>query len=205
MWCSLVRWQLSSRLDDRAGAGHRVPPIRWGRQHLARCEACSRFAERLDLLDRRLAREAPGAAAPGASARAPRERAVPHPVFAVGAAVAVAAMVAVAGHALVDSTRQPAAVHLQASGEGDASGRGAAGAVALLGAETPGGAAPRADEPPAYDASVTAALVAQASDLLSAPPLRSELHDLASDGERGALAVLDRAGLGHEARSLLRR
>lgn len=200
MWCSLVRWQLSSRLDDRAGAGHRVQAIRWGRRHLARCEGCSRFAERLDLLDRRLAREVARAEAPVAAEAggARGGRSLPHPVLTVGAAVAVAAMVALAGRALVRSERRVAPVHLQAGAEGD--GVGPLGMPVV--AQEMRGAGPEA-QAPAADASVTAALVAGASDLFSAPPLRSELSNLAHDGERGALAVLDRAGLGHEARSLL--
>ncbi|HUS68897.1 MAG TPA: hypothetical protein VMZ28_30380 [Kofleriaceae bacterium] len=70
--------------------------------------------------------------------------------------------------------------------------------------------APQVTPPPARVATVTPpppptmgitrdtpaqALVDQASDYLDAPPLRHELTALLDDGRRGALAVLDQAGL----------
>jgi hypothetical protein len=56
----------------------------------------------------------------------------------------------------------------------------------------------REEAPAAIGPSRTTRLVVeQASSLLDAPALRDELKALASDGERGALAVLDLAGVRH--------
>jgi hypothetical protein len=172
MTCMLTRWRLSTALDRGAG------PSRRSAGHLARCPACAAYADRLAALDRRLALGAPSAAAPPpAVAPLPAWRATLGPRLAIGGlALAAAAalalyLVGAGGRPPADPATAPTATAADPGGQG---------------LPAP---ADRRERP------VTRVLVERASIAFGAPPLRGELAALASDGARGARAVLHAGGL----------
>jgi hypothetical protein len=185
MLCSLARWQLSAALDRR---GERP---RLCAAHLGRCESCQAFARKLEVLHGRLAATAAGAPRP---ALVPRRRwmapAVATGVLAVAAGAALYLLspgqpardvepVAVAPEAtprVQDDVAEPAAP--------ETSGGSAGGSIAL------------SDEPEGAQAPRGRDALERLSVLFTAPPrLRAEIDALASDGRRGALAILSLGGV----------
>jgi hypothetical protein len=192
MLCSLARWQLSSALDRR---GERPRP---GAAHLARCASCQEFARRLESLHGRLTATARSAPRP---ALVPRRRwlfpALASCALAVAAgaalyllmpglpARAVAAPLAVAPEATPPAeTAEPA---VTAPADTETGGDPGDGSGALTGRD-PGAQVSTSRERD---------LLGRLSVLYTAPPrLRAELDALASDGRRGALAILGLGGVG---------
>jgi hypothetical protein len=182
MLCPLVRWQLSGALD-RAGQRPRLAAA-----HVARCAGCQRFAADLEALHGRLAAgarsaPAPRPALPRRGRRGARGR--------LALALAGAATLVVIAWPDGDRGREAPVAGDRASPPDrparapDMAGR--AGAMASL------DAGPHAP--------TTRDVVGQLGVLFSAPPpLRAELEALASDGRRGALAILDLGGVRHLAR-----
>jgi hypothetical protein len=157
-----------SRLQISNALDHRGA-LPWpARGHAARCDDCAAFARRMDGLHGRLSG---GVAAAPAPARPSRTRALPVTIALVAAAAAALLVyVAVARSPERAPSRRPSPVAVAPTPPAEV---------------TP---APAADTP-------ARALVDQAGGLLSAPPLRDELTALVNDGRRGAIAVLDQAGL----------
>jgi len=185
MFCSLARWQLSAALDRR---GERP---RLCAAHLARCESCQAFARKLEALHGRLAANAASAPRP---ALVPRRRwmapALATGVLAVAAGAALYLLVpgqprdvepvAVAPEAtprVQDELAEPAAP--------ETSGGQAGGSIALTDGPERGAQASRGRD-----------ALERLSVLFTAPPrLRAEIDALASDGRRGALAILSLGGV----------
>ena len=187
MFCSLARWQLSAALDRR---GERP---RLCAAHLNRCESCQAFARKLEALHGRLAATAASAPRP---ALVPRRRwmapALATGVLAVAAGAALYLLspgqpardvepVAAAPEAtprVHDDLAEPAA-------PGDpGTSASASGSVALTG------------EPEGAQASRGRDALERLSVLFTEPPrLRAEIDALASDGRRGALAILSLGGV----------
>ncbi|HYU16867.1 MAG TPA: hypothetical protein VEL05_12365 [Candidatus Acidoferrum sp.] len=191
MLCPLVRWQLSGALD-RGGARPRLAAA-----HLPRCAGCRAFADRIDALHGRLvagALVAPRPADPRTVAPRPGSRAlVRRGAFALGGAAMIVALVLLARpgqprDAEVMSTADPApGSPASAAGAGRPDGVAAPDQVAA--AAVPGSASHGHLSP-------TRDVFDRLSVLFTAPsPLRAELDALASDGRRGARAILHLGGV----------
>jgi hypothetical protein len=184
MLCSLARWQLSAALDRR---GERP---RLCAAHLGRCESCQAFARKLEALHARLAANAASAPRP---ALVPRRRwmapALATSVLAVAAGAALyllapgqprdvdgVAVAPVATPRVQDDLAEPTAP--ETSG-------GSSGSMALTGEPEGGAQASRGRD-----------ALERLSVLFTEPPrLRAEIDALASDGRRGALAILSLGGV----------
>ena len=187
MLCSLARWQLSSALDCR---GERP---RLCAAHLARCAKCQAFARRLEALHGRLAATVKSA---------PRPALVPHRRW-VRPAMASGALAVAAGAALyllvphsqpAPEPETPVAVAPEAPPDVPPA---VAEPAAPRDPETSGGLMPTEPDPGAgASASRGHDALERLSVLFTAPPrLRAELDALASDGRRGALAILGLGGV----------
>ena len=179
MLCSLARWQLSGALDRRGERPRRCAA------HLARCASCQQYARRLEALHGRLAAGAKSA---------PRPPLVPsrrwlRPALASGAlavAIGAALYVLVPRGQPAGEPESPVAVAPEASGASPAPEPRAESAEMAV----PGSLHPREPASPGRDA------LERLSVLFTAPPLQAELDALASDGRRGALAILGLGGVG---------
>ena len=189
MLCSLARWQLSAALDRR---GERP---RLCAAHLNRCESCQAFARKLEALHGRLAASAASAPRP---ALVPRRRWM-SPALATGVlAVAAGAALYLLSPGQPASDVEPAAVAPEATprvqddlaepaapGDPETSGGSASGSIALTDEPEGGAQASRGRD-----------ALERLSVLFTAPPrLRAEIDALASDGRRGALAILSLGGV----------
>jgi hypothetical protein len=167
MKCMLARWQLSTALD-----GGR--PSAWCTAHVARCARCAAHARRLTALHQRLALGAGTAAAP--LEQRPRAAWLRAPVLAGGLSLAAVAAIAV----------------YVARPDPSAPDERTAEAPAL--SEQTSDASPEPTDTTG-DGRIARVLVEPVAIALRAEPLHTELEALASDGLRGARAVLAAGGL----------
>jgi hypothetical protein len=178
--CPLARWQLSDALERGERSG-------WCAAHVARCERCAAFAGRLEALHARLAAGAIGAPSP-LTPNAVRPRRMHRPLVASGA-LAVAGAAAVL-YFLLASPAGPTGEDRPGSAPQAAADDGADTAPVDVEARTDRPAPVGRAEP------LARGVVGHLSVLFTAPPpLRAELNALASDGRRGALAILDLGGV----------
>jgi len=181
MLCRITRWQLASALDRKGPLSGSCAA------HVARCADCRQFAGRLDQLHARLASGA-GLA--------------PHPPALRGARRRVSRAL-VAGAALAVAGAAAALLYVRAPAEDDRAAGAQRSVAARAAATAPEPDAVRAEAPapervpaPRGPASPTRHVVERLAVLYTAPPpLRAEIAALASDGERGALAILQIGGV----------
>ena len=194
MLCPLVRWQLSGALDGAA-------PGRLATAHLARCERCQAMAASLEQLHGRLVAGARAAIPPPAPVPALTSPARPRrsPARSLdGRAVLVLAAVGAAA-AIALFARPGNQPDRAESSDGVTTASPATGEPPATGANPVPREAVGESAEPAEPATRLArgAMVAQLGVLFAEPePLRAELDALASDGRRGALAILHIGGVG---------